>query len=277
MQPIDDLDLNDLKSWLLPRPLDAHKGMYGHVCIVGGDKGMPGAVRIAAEGALRVGAGLVKVITHPEHVPIIATGRPELLCYGIEAPFEQIEELLLKASFIIIGPGLGQSEWSKALFSIITSSQIPLLIDADALNLLAKTQKKALNDQWILTPHPGEAARLLNTTMDEIQANRPEAVAALQQRYGGVIVLKGHQTLVGAANQPLKRCQAGNPGMASAGMGDLLSGIIGGLAAQKLNLWQAAQAGVILHATAGDQVAANQGQRGLLATDLLPALTGLIN
>lgn len=277
MSLIDTLHWNDLKPWLSARPLDAHKGMFGHVFIIGGDYGMPGAVRIAAEGALRLGSGLVTVLTRPEHVQTTVCGRPEILCYGINELSQQLDELCSKASIIVIGPGLGQSRWSKQLFNQILSYSIPLLIDADGLNLLAHTDIKSRQNQWILTPHPGEAARLLNTSIAHVQSNRPQAIQALQKRYGGVIVLKGHQTLVYTAHQPIKQCQAGNPGMASAGMGDLLSGVIASLVGQKLDLWQAAQAGVFLHAMAGDRCATKQGQRGLLATDLLTTLRELVN
>lgn len=276
---IQTLTLKQIQSWLPPRPFDANKGDFGRVLVVGGDHGMPGAVRIAAEGALRIGAGLVTVITRKIHINSTVNGRPELLCYGVETNLSMVDELLSKATVVILGPGLGQSHWSKQLFNKVIESSLPMIIDADALNLLACSQSLLTPKHWILTPHPGEAARLLNISIQQIQADRSKSVQLLQQQYKSVIVLKGSGSLIATNNQAIMHCSAGNPGMASAGMGDLLSGIIGGLIAQGLNLWQAAQAGVILHATAGDNIAAKRGVRGMLASDLfleLPKLLSLL-
>jgi NAD(P)H-hydrate epimerase len=261
---------------MLPdRPKDAHKGLFGHVLVVGGDYGMPGAVRLAAEGALRVGAGLVTVATRKAHVYATVCGRPELLCYGIETSTTQLKRLINKASIIVLGPGLGQSTWSKRLLHCVLASEKPVLIDADGLNLLARHAPKA-RDHWILTPHPGEAARLLQQSISWVQANRIEAASQLQTQWGGVVVLKGAHTLIASA-QVVQTCTAGNPGMASGGMGDLLSGIIAGLVAQHMSLPQAALAGVTLHANAGDRVASLHGERGMLASDLLNELPFLVN
>ena len=272
---MEDLTLEKISSMMSPRPLNSHKGCFGHVLVVGGDYGMPGSVRLAAEGALRVGAGLVSVITHIEHIPIVMSGRPELLCYGLDEDLDILEHLLTKVSVIILGPGLGQSAWSRRLFEKTVSTKLPLVIDADGLNLLS--QANVSNNNWILTPHPGEAARLLNTTVQYIQDNRNESINLLHNKYDGVIVLKGANSLIKTESQPISRCLLGNPGMASAGMGDLLSGVIGGLVATGLNLWNAAQAGVFLHAMAGDLVAKKQGEKGLLASDLLDKLPLLVN
>jgi hydroxyethylthiazole kinase-like uncharacterized protein yjeF len=175
---------------------------------------------------------------------------------------------------IVAGMGLGQTSWSKQLIKEIWSAPQPKVMDADALNFLARQSKKS--DNWILTPHPGEAARLLDFQTQDIQADRIKAVKALQQKYGGVVVLKGLGSLI-ATSHGVRICEAGNPGMASGGMGDLLSGIIGGLLAQHFNLQQAAELGVYLHACAGDLVANDKGERGMLASDLIPYLTKLMN
>ena len=238
---------------------------------------MPGAVRLAAEGAARIGAGLITVATRKEHLLTTVNGRPELLCYGVESSTTALDSLLEKASMIVLGPGLGQSVWSKRLFDKTISSSLPMLIDADGLNWLARAGGCIPSrDNWILTPHPGEAARLLGSTVHAVQADREQAAESLQKQYGGVILLKGMASLIATANEQPQRCFAGNPGMASAGMGDLLSGIIAGFVAQGLTLSQAARAGVLVHATAGDRVVARQGQRGLLASDLLLELPLLI-
>lgn len=271
-----ELSLKEIQSWFKPRPMDAHKGLFGHVLVVGGDIGMPGSVRLAAEGALRCGAGLVTVLTHPSHTLAVSTGRPEIICYGVQAMSETILSLIKKVTVIVLGPGLGQSEWSKQLFDLMITQPQPKVIDADALNWLAQSQNK-ISENSILTPHPGEAARLLQCTPQEIQQDRVKSVLRLTQKYPGTIVLKGANSLIATQQKPPLLCTHGNPGMASAGMGDLLSGIIAGCLAQELSPWQAASAGVYLHALAGDIVAASQGLRGLLATDLLQELPRLVN
>lgn len=267
------INLSAFKKVLSPRPREAHKGLFGHVLIIGGDYGMAGAVRLAGEAALRVGAGLVSVATRPEHISAIVSNRPELMCQPIKSA-NDLKPLLKKASVIVLGPGLGQSTWSKQLFKLALTSALPKVIDADGLNLLAKQPKKSKN--WVLTPHPGEAARLLNISGDEIQNDRVNAAKHLQKKYEGVMVLKGAGSLVCSANS-LTICQAGNPGMSSGGMGDVLSGVIGGLIAQQLTLLQAAELGVCVHAYAGDLAAQRHGERGMLASDLMPYLRELMN
>lgn len=270
----EQLSWAQIKPWLPKRQRDANKSDYGHVLVIGGDYGMGGAVRMAAEAALRVGAGLVTVATRREHITIVSAVRPEIMCYEVQTT-QDLEPLLARASFIIIGPGLGKSLWAQELLNRVLQAKQPKLLDADALNVLAK-QPQAF-DNWILTPHPGEAGRLLNETTHTVQADRINALERLQKKYGGVAVLKGTGTLIQAENSELAICEAGNPGMASGGMGDVLSGVIGGLAAQGLSLEQAAKAGVFIHAQAADAVAADGGERGLLATDLLRHLRRLVN
>ena len=272
------LALESVQAWLTPRPRDANKGLYGRVLVVGGDYGMPGAVRLAAEGALRVGAGLVTVATRPEHVMSTVGTRPELLCYGLSDDVMVLDALIDTASVVVLGPGLGQSHWSNKVFDRVLQTSKPLIVDADGLNGLARMGLDVHRENWILTPHPGEAARLLGLTVQQIQSDRLHAVLMLQQAFGGVIVLKGAGTLVATRAEPVQQCLAGNPGMASAGMGDLLSGMIAGFVAQGLGACKAAQLGVMLHAEAGDRVALKQGGgRGMLASDLLLELPALVN
>lgn len=268
------LDLADLKLSLPKRKRNTHKGDYGHVLIVGGDYGMSGAVRMAAEAALRVGAGIVSVATRPEHAFTLNLARPEIMCHGIKKPV-QLNKLLAAASVIVLGPGLGQSNWAKSLWRKVIAANKPLVIDADGLNLLA--QKKLKKTNWILTPHPKEAARLLGIDVATVQKDRFTALKLLVEQYAGICVLKGAGTLVRGADDVVGVCTAGNPGMASGGMGDVLSGVIAGLLAQGLSLLPAAQFGVCLHATAGDLAVQTQGERGLLATDLLSYLTKILN
>lgn len=250
-----------------------HKGTFGHVLVIGGDLGFSGAVRMAAEAALRVGAGLVSIATRPEHAGLMNLTRPELMCHGVDTA-AQLDVLLDKASVIVVGPGLGQSDWAKILFAAATTAQKPVVVDADGLNLLAQTP--AVNPGWILTPHPGEAARLLNSTSGQIQQDRFSAVSALQAQYGGTVVLKGAGTLI-ASEGEIAVSTTGNPGMATGGMGDVLTGGIAGLLAQGLSLKQAAQQGVYLHGLAADKAVEKGGERGLLASDLMPYLRLAVN
>ena len=253
----------------------AHKGDFGHVLVIGGDRGMSGALRLAAEAALRVGAGLVSAATRAEHAASISVARPEIMSHGVESASALSLLLSLRkgASVLAVGPGLGQGEWGRKLFSAVLESSLPMVVDADALNLLAV--EPAHRDNWILTPHAGEAARLLGQTVEQVQADRISAAVALQQKYGGVVVLKGAGTLVADVTDEIAICSEGNPGMASGGMGDVLTGVIAGLLAQGCTLTEAAQQGVCLHAHAAD-LAAQEGQRGLLASDLFPHLRRLM-
>ena len=274
------LNLADLQSLLPPRKRSAHKGSYGHVLVVGGDHGTAGAALMAALAAGRVGAGLISCATHVEHVAAIVSRAPEVMALGVRSGQELIAALA-RASVIVIGPGIGQSAWAEQLLAEVLRTDKPLVVDADALNLLASGKAGASRrDNWILTPHPGEAARLLGTSNAAIQADRFAAAAALQARYGGAVVLKGAGSLIAAPrfeDNGIAVAPYGNPGMASGGMGDVLSGVLGGLLAQGLSLQDAAELGVCLHGHAADLAAAANGERGLLATDLLPHLRRLVN
>lgn len=263
---------------LPPRRRDSHKGDHGRVLVIGGGRGMPGAARLAAEAALRAGAGLVTVATLPAHVPAVVAARPEIICEGIdETPggLARLDGLLAAADVLALGPGLGRDAWARAMWTRAQDFAGPVVLDADALNLLAKMPGVLPADR-VLTPHPGEAARLLGVGAGDIQADRPAALAALCQRYGAIVVLKGAGSLVGRPGETPWLCDRGNPGMASAGMGDVLTGAIAGLAAQLGCAWQATLVGVHAHALAGDR-AARAGERGLLAGDLLAELRTCLN
>jgi len=262
-----------LREALPRRQADAHKGDFGHVLVVGGGTGMPGAVRMCGEAALRTGAGLVSIATVPAHATAFAGARPELMCHPLAEP-GGLHDLIGRADVIAFGPGLGQTDWSDGLFEIVAAADRPSVWDADALNLLAAAGGASASR--IITPHPGEAARLLGTSTAEIQRDRRTAVSGLVDRYGGVAVLKGAGTLVAAGREAPWLCSRGNPGMATAGMGDVLTGIIAGLLAQGLDAERAAMLGVEIHGRAGDAAAAG-GERGLLASDLLAELRGIVN
>jgi len=267
------IDAQFLENVLGPRARAAHKGDFGHVLVVGGGEGMPGAVRLAGEAALRAGAGRVSIATHPSHAAIIVASRPELMSHAVSSPSD-LEPLLAKADVIAFGPGLGQSDWARALYEFLANDSRPAVWDADALNLLAASPTSA--PKRVITPHPGEAATLLGTGAADIQADRPAALAALAEKYGGVAVLKGAGTLISSSTKAAALCTSGNPGMASPGMGDVLTGIIAAFVAQGLDLETAAAAGVEAHAHAGDH-AASGGERGLIASDLLDELRAVLN
>lgn len=263
---------------LSPRRRDSHKGDHGRVLVIGGGRGMPGAARLAAEAALRSGAGRVTVATLPAHVSAVVAARPEIICEGIEPDAEglhRLDTLLAQTDVLALGPGLGRDVWARALWVHALRFQGPAVLDADALNLLAESPGP-LPKQCVLTPHPGEAARLLGCTVRDIQADRPAALAQLCERHEAIVVLKGAGSLVGRRGERPHVCDRGNPGMASAGTGDVLTGAIAGLAAQSGCLWQATLTGVHAHALAGD-AAARQGERGLLASDLLAELRACLN
>ena len=272
------LGFRGLGHLLGPRPRDMHKGQCGHVLVIGGESGMSGAVRLGAEAAARVGAGLVSVATRPVHAANISAACPEVMAHPVDT-VAALKPLLANASVIAIGPGLGQSDWSKQMLSAVLEQDRPMVVDADALNLLAV--EPLSRKQWILTPHPGEAARLLATDTATIQQDRFAAVQALQQRYGGTVVLKGAGTLVASANMPVGLCSEGNPGMASGGMGDVLTGVIAGLLAQRTQAETmqalAARLGVCVHGRAADIAAHQDGERGLLASDVIAMLRETVN
>lgn len=256
------------------RNRNAHKGQHGHLLVIGGDYGMAGAVSMASEAAARVGAGLVSVVTRAEHVAPLIARRPEIMVHGVNSR-QQLEPLMDRFNCIVVGPGLGRSAWSEQMLQLILATSLPLVVDADALNLIAE-QEPMHRQNWIMTPHPGEAARLLGCQTMEIQRDRYKSILRLQQEYGGTILLKGAGTLL---QDPVETslCPYGNPGMAVAGMGDVLSGVIGGLLAQGMSLIQAAKLGVCLHSHAADLIAEERGERGILATDLMPWLQRLVN
>ena len=269
------IDWRKQGALLGPRRRNVHKGHFGHVLVIGGNHGMGGAPRLAAEAALRVGAGLVSLATRPEHLAPVLAMRPEVMVHATDDPAALLP-LLRAATVIAIGPGLGRDAWARALWDAACGAARPLVVDADALHLLAEAPVR--RDDWVLTPHPGEAAALLAVCSAEIQGQRLQSARDLQHRFGGSVVLKGAGSVVASTGStPPAICSDGNPGMASGGMGDALTGVIAGLLAQGFGVRDAAEAGVCLHAAAGDVAADMGGERGLLAGDLINCLRGLVN
>jgi NAD(P)H-hydrate epimerase len=280
------------------RRRNSHKTSHGHLLVIGGDYGMGGAAMMSAEAALRTGAGLVSVATRGENTGPLRARCPEIMATGVDNK-NQLKPMLERATSVVLGPGLGQSEWSRELFEAALETSLPMVVDADGLSILAKLGLS--RDRWILTPHPGEAYRLLNgaiknrsndpgaisetipdaisgveTRLSGVQDDRFAVLKSLQQDYGGVVLLKGVGTLV-TDGKEISLCPFGNPGMATAGMGDVLSGIVGALLAQGQSFYNAATIGAVLHAMAGDIAAGKDGERGLIATDLIPIVRRLVN
>lgn len=262
-----------IRDALPPRKPDAHKGDFGHAVIVGGSPGMAGAVSMCGQAALRCGAGRVSVLTHPGHCAALLAACPELMCHEMAHP-DDLARLLENAAAVAVGPGLGTGDWGRSLWRQVSRCDRPLVVDADALNLLAREPTRC--DHWILTPHPGEAGRLLGSSAADVQSDRLGALAALVERYGGTVVLKGAGTLVSSTNGVPWLCTAGNPGMATAGMGDILTGVIVALLAQGMSREVAALIAAGVHGRAAD-AAAGKAPRGMLATDLLPQLRRCVN
>lgn len=246
------------------RAASSYKTHHGHVFVVGGDMGTFGAVVLAAQGAARAGAGLVSVYTQPEQGPYVTMAQPELML---------VRDNWQQADVLVVGPGLGQGVFGHSAWQHCLSLNKSMVVDADGLNLLAAVSQK--RDNWILTPHPGEAARLLGCTTGEVEADRFAAVRKLQREYGGVVILKGAGSLICGPSNQVFVLGVGNSGMASAGMGDVLAGICGAMLAQGLELEDAAKMAAWLHSKAAD-LAAEEGLRGMLASDLLPFVRRLL-
>ncbi|WCD79889.1 NAD(P)H-hydrate dehydratase [Pseudomonas sp. TUM22785] len=263
---VDGLDL------LASRPATAHKGRYGRLLVVGGDLGTGGAALLSAESALRSGAGMVSLATRGEHVGAALSRIPEVMSVGV-ASANQLRGLAAASSVLVVGPGLGQGAWGRSLLSAVTAQEIPQVWDADALNMLA-AGGVVLPEGCVITPHPGEAARLLGTSIADVQKDRPAAALALARRYRTTVVLKGAGSLIAGVDGRLALCDRGHPAMAGAGLGDVLAGVIGALLAQGMAPFEAACLGVWLHAGAGQLLGA-QG-RGLAASDLIPTIRQLL-
>lgn len=273
-----EIKTNKLLAKLKRYPED-HKGKFGHVMIIGGNIGFGGAGLLASKAAVCSGAGLVSLATRSEHISASLSFCPEVMAKPVNNG-QALEKYLDKPSVICIGPGLDKNYWAEQVLyktlEISKKRNIPLLIDADGLNLLPEFMKKIpLPKKIIITPHEGEAAHLLNTSIEKVNSNRISAAKKLSRKYSAVVVLKGHKTII-CSKDKIYLCTKGNPGMASGGMGDVLSGIISSLVAQKLSLLESACLGVDLHAEAGDEYAEAIGQRGLIPSDIIEIVKELV-
>lgn len=269
------LRYEDFKALMTPRPKNSHKFMFGHVLVIGGDYGFAGAALLSAKAALHSGAGLVSVATRPEHVQAFIANQPEIMCHGISDAI-QLDVLMEKATVIILGPGLGQSGWAKELLNRVLSIKKPKVIDADALNLIAQLPQKNIDFQdAIFTPHPGEAGRLLEKNSEFIQKDRVNALEELYARYHCVTVLKGAYTLIRGDSRHYYVSPFANPAMASAGMGDVLSGVIAAFIAQKQTSLNAAILGVIVHGMAAELLV-TENAHPFIATEVIHKIKNFI-
>lgn len=267
------VDWPSVMAWLPKRPANAHKGRFGHVLVVAGERGFGGAGLLAAEAASRSGAGLVSLATRPEHVTAALARCPSVMVHGLIHGSE-LPPLLESASVVVCGPGMGQSAWGQQMLEQVVDSDKPRVLDADALNLLS-TRVAVPADNQVLTPHPGEAARLLGCLVPEVEADRLAAVRTLQSMYGGTVLLKGAGTVIASEGETVDIVGGSNPGMATGGMGDVLAGLIGALYGQLGNPRQAAVLAASAHLAAANRASGSQGFMGLIPTDVIDALPAI--
>tara|TARA_B110000444_G_scaffold249710_1_gene275192 strand:+ start:5185 stop:6705 length:1521 start_codon:yes stop_codon:yes gene_type:complete len=273
------MSVDDLLEYFPETEADVHKNQRGHCMVIGGDYGAGGASLLAAQACLHVGAGLTSHATKPEHVSASLVRQPEIMACGVVSG-QELEPLLDRPTVLVMGPGLGRSSWSEQMLQKAMSMNVPMVVDADALNIIAdgRVVTDVLNRSWVMTPHPGEAARLLGASVAEVEADRFTAVRTLQQKYNAVILLKGAGTLIcGDQSRPIQVCPYGNSAMATAGMGDILSGVIGALIAQGMDLQTATELGCCIHSKAADMAVDELGHRGLVASDLLAFFRSILN
>lgn len=270
------ISLASIGHGLCTRKAASHKGDFGHLMIIGGDHGMGGSVILAAEAAVRCGAGLVTVVTRPEHVPSVLARIPEVMCVGVNSG-QDLEPLMSEPTAIVLGPGLGKSAWGQQLLQQVMFTDLPIVAGGDALSILAlgKITHNLVSRESIVCSHPAEASQLLNCTPEDVQEERFIAAAKLAELFQGSAILKGVGTLIAQENK-VSLCSDGNPSMAVGGMGDILNGVLGALLAQGLSAHDAARHGVCLHFAAADRAAGND-LRGLLASDVIPYLRRLAN
>lgn len=256
-----------------PRARDGHKGRFGTVLVAAGNRGMPGAARLAAEAALRAGAGKVIVATHPDHAATLNIGRPELIVHGVETAHDVLR-LASLATSVVVGPGLGRDAWAVTVWRALRDCPLPLVVDADALCLLGPNSLRERDA--VVTPHPGEAAMLLECDTVAINADRLGAARSIAERLGCGVVLKGAGSVL-ADGDRVAVCQRGSAALATAGTGDVLAGLLGALIGMGLPRFAAMEFGVCLHAEAGELEAEARGDWGMAASDLFGVIRARLN
>lgn len=281
----DYLDEASVAPLLAPRDRQAHKGTFGHCLVIAGSTGKSGAAALAANTAVRSGAGLVTLACPATINPILELKTTEAMTAPLpdnangqlsDAALPLLGQLLVDKEAVALGPGIGrQPETSTLAQRLIETITLPLVIDADGLNALADditVLQRTASPSVVLTPHPGEMARLLGTALPEAAEARIEVARQFARRYGVHLILKGARTIIAAPDGRVAINGSGNPGMASGGMGDVLTGVLTALLGQGLSPWQACQLGVFVHGLAGDLVAADKGEIGMQAGDVIEAL-----
>jgi NAD(P)H-hydrate epimerase len=290
---IEWLDMTAARGLLFGRDLETHKGTYGHLLAVVGSRGKSGAAVLVGRAALRSGVGLMTVAVPEGSLQSVASQQAEIMTEPLaetsagnlaRTAAARARRLLDDRDALAIGPGLGTSKETRhVVLSLLERRTCAAVADADALNILAEEKKitpallNARRFPIVITPHPGEAARLLRSTTAKIQADRLGAVRKLARRSGAIVVLKGHRTLVGTPDGRVSVNASGNPGMATAGTGDLLTGMIGAFLARGMEARDAARLAVFVHGDAGDRAASDLGQDGLIASDLLSRIPESMN
>ncbi|MDB3950068.1 NAD(P)H-hydrate dehydratase [Gammaproteobacteria bacterium] len=278
---VNELSFEDIKKNIPKRRENSHKGDHGKLLIIAGDEGFGGAGIMSSESGLKTGAGLVKLLTRKSHVSASLARNPEVMVSGADNA-QDIEANLDWPDAIVAGPGMFQNYWSEQilykLLGLVADNNIPTLLDAGALRLLSHKafSKIKLHNETVLTPHPGEAAEMLNIAVKEIQKDRIKSAKALQKKYGCIIVLKGNGTIICNKND-VYLCSSGGPELAVAGSGDILSGVIGSLIAQGLAPFEAAKTGVEIHALAGEEFVKDVGEIGLAAGELISYIRKFLN
>lgn len=276
------LNLPELMCLRPARPANAHKGRFGHVLVIGGELGMGGAALLSAQAARISGAGLTTLATRPEHCTAALHRSPEIMAHGLSHR-DDLVALLGAASAIVIGPGLGRGVWAQQLVHLVLEhcGNRPVVLDADALNVISDMGWQAKVRQCrhaLLTPHPGEAARLLGSTTAAIEQDRFAAIQSLQSEYASTVLLKGAGSLIGGSDGAVFVCPYGSVAMASGGMGDVLAGLLGGLCAQGLSADQSMPLGVCMHSRAAELASsARGGPIGMAASELFPIISALMN
>ncbi len=254
------------------RDKSGHKYNNGHVLVIGGNIGMPGAARLTAEAALRSGAGLVSVATRQANVDLIQSGLYEIMVHGVET-CKELEKLMIKCDVIVIGPGLGLDDWAQAVWDKVKLFERPKVVDADALKLLA--QDTITLDDSVITPHSGEASLLIENDIPNIDEQRIKSITKLRE-FSEVTVLKGRNSLISSPHE-IAINRTGNAALSTAGTGDVLSGMIGGLIAQGLSLGDAAKLGVWLHGSCADlYLDDGNKERSMIASDIFTYLKKLL-
>ena len=274
----EEFDFETLNIKIPKREHNSHKGNFGRVLVLGGSEGMGGAAILSSEASLYSGAGLTHLYTHPTNVEASLKRNPEIMSLGINSNFEIPHNI----DVLVCGPGLGDDSWSKDVYEKIFQNKNvnTIILDAGALSFINKFIKNILEleSELILTPHPGEASKLLDVSIEEIQQDRPAAAIKISKKYCANVILKGNRTLVcSKENLTLYECLEGGPELSTGGTGDVLAGVIGGLVAQNNNALDSCLLSVAAHSRSGKMFKEEIGEIGLNASDLICRIRELLN